>query len=193
MASDNINSSGTPQSLPVPDTPPRTGIFNKFENTVHRISDWIRWISISFLLIMMLFVTVDVISRYTIGKTIKGDLELQELMMVLIVFLAFPYCTMRKRNIYVELLIERLKGRTKAIVSSFASLVGMAILSVIIWQTALRGWEGVTGSQHELTLLLNIPLAPFMLIAAVGLAFMGLEWLIYTVHTFTLAIGKQAG
>lgn len=192
MTSDKINSSDTPQAVPAPEKVPKANLSNVIENIIHRISNWIRWVSISVLFIMMLFVTVDVISRYTLDKTIKGDLELQELMMVLIVFLAFPYCTMQKRNIYVELLIDRLKGRTKAIVNSFASLVGMAILIVIIWQVALRGWDGITGSQVELTQLLEIPMAPFMLIAAIGLAFMGLEWLIDMLHSFARAIGKQA-
>ncbi len=43
------------------------------------------------LFLMMFFVVAGVIARYIMSRPIKGDMEIQELGMVLVVFVAFPF------------------------------------------------------------------------------------------------------
>jgi TRAP-type C4-dicarboxylate transport system permease small subunit len=163
-------------------------IAKSVESFIHRISRGIRWISMGTLFLMMFFVTVGVIARYIMNKPIKGDMEIQELGMVLVVFVAFPFLQSEKGNVYVELLVDRLKGRRKAILQSFAYLIGLAIIVLITWQTGVRIARDLASPSFDVTLTLYISRIPFLLIADIGLALFGIEWLIELIHCLYRAI-----
>jgi TRAP-type C4-dicarboxylate transport system permease small subunit len=167
----------------------RTAV-NTTEKAMHRLSRGLRYISMGTLFIMVFFVTAGVIARYIFGKAINGDLEIQELMMVLIIFLAMAYGQLEKGNIQVELLIGRLKGRSKAILQSITYLLGLGILALIIWQMGTRAIHGLTTSGGGATIMLLIPKSPFVLIATIGLALMCVEWIIDLVHSVIQARTK---
>jgi TRAP-type transport system small permease protein len=166
-------------------------IAKRTESYIHKISQNLRWISMGTLFLMMFLVTAGVIARYIFNKPIKGDMEIQELMMVLIVFVALPFLQHEKGNVYVELLVERLKGRPKAILQTVSQLLGMLILILIIWQTGIKAVHGLASMNTDVTLSLLIPTAPFVLIADIGLVFFGIEWLIGLIHSFHQAIKPQ--
>jgi TRAP-type transport system small permease protein len=159
------------------------------ESTIHRISKQITWLSMGMLFLMMILVTVGVIARYVFNSPLRGDMEIQELMMVLIVFVAFPFCQMEKGNVYVELLVDRLKGRSKAILQSFAYFIGLVVIVLIIWQTGLKAIHGMAHLNSDITLMLGIPVAPFVLIADIGLILFAAEWLIELVHSIQRVSG----
>jgi TRAP-type transport system small permease protein len=163
------------------------------ESGIHWISKQLTWISMFMLFLMMILVTVGVIARYAFNSPLKGDMEVQELMMVLIIFVAFPFCQMQKGNVYVELLVDRLKGRARAILQSFAYLIGLFIISLIIWQTWLRAIRGFTDTNSDITLMLEIPVAPFVMIAEIGLILFATEWLIELIHSIhRISTGKKS-
>ena len=161
------------------------------EKRVHQITGSIRIISKVVLFAMMVFVPLDVFGRYILKTTVYGDLEYQRLAMVLIVFLALPYCTYKKGQIYVELLVNRLSGRTLAIVQSFASLAGLAIMAFITWQTGVFGMREALAPLKQTTALVPIPLAPFILIATVGCAAMSVELIIEFLHSVSPLIPRS--
>jgi TRAP-type C4-dicarboxylate transport system permease small subunit len=159
------------------------GLFSAVENVIHRISRWIRLVSQATLFIMMFLVTAAVFARYVLNRPLKGDIEIQELMMVLIVFLALPYCQLEKGNVYVEILAKRFKGRLKDISHSFVYLIGFIIIILIVWQIGVRVMKGFAAFHEHVTLSLWIPITPFVAIATIGFALMGLEWLIELIHS----------
>jgi TRAP-type C4-dicarboxylate transport system permease small subunit len=160
------------------------------ENAIHRISQWIRLVSQGTLFIMIFLVTAGVIARYIFNSPLKGDMEIQELMMVLIVFLALPFCQLEKGNVYVEIVANRFKGWTKEFFHSLVYLLGFFIIALIVWQMGERAINGFTEFHRHVTLTLWIPITPFVLIATIGLALMGLEWLIELVHSVRKLLGK---
>jgi TRAP-type C4-dicarboxylate transport system permease small subunit len=160
---------------------------NILEKRVHQISEAIRVASMVVLFLMMVFVPLDVFGRYILRSPVYGDLQYQQLAMVLIVFLALPYCTYKKGHIYVELLVNRLSGRTLAIVQSGASLAGLAIMAFIAYQTGVYGVREVMAPLKQTTTLVPIPLFPFILIATLGCAVMSLELLIEFIHSISLS------
>ena len=162
--------------------------FRAVENAIHRFSRWTRMASQGTLFIMVFLVTAGVFARYILNKPLKGDLEIQELMMVLIVFLALPYCQLEKGNVYIEILINRLKGRLKDIFYSLDYLLGMIIIVLIVWQMVVRVMKGFAAFHDDATLSLWIPITPFVAIATIGLALMGIEWLIDLIHHIRQAL-----
>jgi TRAP-type transport system small permease protein len=158
---------------------------NIIEKWVHQISESIRVVSMVALFLMMVFVPLDVFGRYVLRSPIYGDLQYQQLAMVLIVFLALPYCTYKKGHIYVELLVNRLTGRTLAVVQSIASLAGLAIMVFIAYHTGVYGVRELMAPLKQTTALVSIPLYPFILIATLGCAVMSLELLIEFIHSIS--------
>jgi TRAP-type transport system small permease protein len=158
---------------------------------VHNISRKIRWISMGALFLMMFFVAAGVIARYLMHRPIKGDMEIQELAMVLVVFVALPFLQSEKGNVYVELLIDRLKGRKKAILGSFAYTLGIIIIAFLVWQTGVKAARDFASFGSNVTLALYIPIAPFLLIADIGLGLFGIEWLIELIHNLHRAVATN--
>jgi TRAP-type transport system small permease protein len=155
------------------------------ERAVHFLSRGIRYISMATLFLMMCLITGDVIGRYVFNKPIKGAMEINELMMVIVAFLALAYCTMHRSHIIVEVILFRLSKRTQAILNSISSIGGVIITALIFWQTALHGWIELLSPTGKITMLLSIPIAPFLLLAAAGYFVMTLELIISFIHYVT--------
>jgi len=153
-------------------------------NIVHKINHMLMYISLSALLIMLFFVAADIVGRYVLNKPIKGGMEIQELMMILIIFLALGAITHEKRHIYVELLVIHLKGRTLSIVKSIAFLSSFIFGALLVWQTSKYGLAELLSETSSRTQILHIPYFPFILFAALGLILMTLEFFIDLVISF---------
>ncbi len=151
---------------------------NRATYIIHKITSIVSIVSGVSLLIMVFFVVADVVGRYFFNKPIMGGYEIQELLMVLIVFLAFGFVTRDKGHVYVELLVQRFKGRTLSIVNSLTCLMSLGFVVLLAWQMVKSGLEEMTSTSGDFTPMLHIPVGPFMIIAAAGLAFMALEFLI---------------
>jgi len=157
----------------------------KIEKAIYIVSRGIRVFSISALFIMMLFGTVGVIGRYIFNKPVKGDIELHELMMVVIIFTAMAYATTMKQHVFVELLVAKLKGRALAVANSIALFFSLIILSLIVWRMALVGWRELLSPTGKYTVLLGVPVAPFILLADAGLFLMTLVFLCQFIRQLT--------
>ena len=75
----------------------------------------------TFVVVMMLTITVNVILRYAFQLPMRGIGEIVELMMVLLVFLALAYAAARGSNIAVTLVTSRLPKRPRVILGSITS------------------------------------------------------------------------
>lgn len=159
-------------------------------NVLHKINRWVAYISVAILLLMVLFVAVDVIGRYLFNKPILGGMEIQELMMVVIIFLALGITTHDKQHVFVELLVIRLKGRTLGIVKSIGLLLTFIFVALLVWQTLKNGISDMTSEAPTITPTLSIPIAPFIFVATTGLFFMALEFLIELVINLRLSTSK---
>lgn len=164
----------------------KTGVF--LEKGIHGLSSLLSVISMVVLFLMMFFVPADVFGRYILKTPIYGDLEYQQLAMVLIVFLALPFCTYKKVHIFVELLVSRLSGRVLAAVQSLACLIGLVIIALISWYIGKFGLSELYSSSGSTTTMVSIPFAPFIIIASFGCLIMALETAIELVYSVSRVI-----
>jgi TRAP-type C4-dicarboxylate transport system permease small subunit len=89
------------------------------------------WIGGLALLIMTLWTVTDVVTRYALSKPLKGSIDLVEVTLVLVVFLALPECFLRDEQITVDVvdhmvgprLVELLK-----LTGAFATMLFLLIL-----------------------------------------------------------------
>jgi TRAP-type C4-dicarboxylate transport system permease small subunit len=138
------------------------------ERWIHRVLDKVRWPSAVILFLMALYTTADVIGRYVFMHPLSGTIEIQELMMVLVVFLAIGYCTLEGRQSYASVVISHLSMHTRAILGCVTWFLSAAIFSLIFWRTVIWGWGEAISPSGRATGLLAISEGPFMLVAGIG-------------------------
>ena len=125
------------------------------------------------LLLMMLFTTSDVVARYLFNKPIRGSYEITEFMIAMVVFCFLGYTQRDNAHVTVDLVVDRLPRKQRLLVDLCVGTVSLAVMGLIVVMTVVRGLE-----LHEIgeyTGTLQVPLAPFFLMTALGCAAMCVE------------------
>ena len=120
------------------------------------------------LVLMVIPVTLDVVLRSITHVTIPGVIEMEEILMLMLVFLSLAGPQMSSGHIDVDLVFAHLPERVQRGLWVFhwsAALILIAMLTDEIFMGALEKLE-----QHEFTPELYIPTAPFHFVATAGLA-----------------------
>jgi TRAP-type transport system small permease protein len=117
---------------------------------------------------MMTLTFCDVIGRKFLGSSIPGVVEVSELLMLAVIFIGLPLCSLRSEHVIFDLLDKFLP----AFLSKYQHVVAQAMSAMLlggatwlVWNRAVRTLE-----QGDITAQLLIPLGPFYYAAAVLLA-----------------------
>jgi TRAP-type C4-dicarboxylate transport system permease small subunit len=125
-------------------------------------------------IILMLLMTVDVFLRKVFNSPIPGSFELSQLLIVGIVFLGLAYVQAEKGHIAVELATDWLPDRVKGFLNFFGYLVGLAVCTVLTWQSWLSAWEALVTGDYTMGIV-NIPLWPAKILVPTGLGLLTLR------------------
>jgi TRAP-type C4-dicarboxylate transport system permease small subunit len=117
-------------------------------------------------------VLFDVVMRYVLRLPFLGAYEMSELAMVLIVFLALPYCAATGGHVAVDVLSPILDRPAFRWLNVVIHLAGAALMAVIAWQATIHAFG--SAARGEATNMLNIPQQPFQLVTAVCAALFAL-------------------
>ena len=109
-------------------------------------------------------VLFDVVMRYALRLPFLGAYEMTELAMVLIVFLALPYCAATGGHVAVDVLAPILDRPGFRWLNALVHLVGAMLMAVIAWQATLYAFG--SAARGEATNMLAIPKQPFELTTA---------------------------
>ena len=123
------------------------------------------YVASCFLIFLMLLTVVDVFLRYFFNSPLTGTTEISQLMMIIIVFPALGWAAVDRAHIRVDLLVNQLPNRPKALFSSITLLIALGIYVIIAWRSFLE--SAVVNRQ---TSLINLPFAPFYWLMSVSLA-----------------------
>lgn len=87
------------------------------------------------LVLMMVSIFGDVVSRHLFGHSIGGVHEVTEMyLMAFVVFLSVARAQDLGKHIAVDALIGRLEGRARAVLQTVSCLVGFAVMAPISWK-----------------------------------------------------------
>lgn len=95
----------------------------------------LRWIAMAALVVMMLITIVDVSMRFVLNELVLGSVELVELMLVAVVFLALPETFARDDHITVDVLDQVVGPKRVRLARRVAGLVTAVLLIVMAWRT----------------------------------------------------------
>ena len=117
-------------------------------------------------LTMVILVTVHVLSRALFKKPLMGTVELEELMIVILVFLGMAYTQVKGMHISVDFLTSRLSERTQNILSVATSLLSLLLFFALSWQSILLSL--IYLNKGNATFHIRIPLFWVIWIIALG-------------------------
>ncbi len=135
---------------------------------VYRINQF----GVSMLVVMVLLVAVDVVSRRIFNSPLPSSLELIEILLVIVVFFSVAYTGTQKGHISMDILVSRFPPKTQGIINAVNYILALGLFIFISWKTviqALNVWK-----LGRATAILEIPLYPFVLIVAFGSALLAL-------------------
>lgn len=134
-------------------------------------------------LLGILFMTVaDIVGRSAFRRPVPGTVELTGMILVVVVFMAVAHSEDMGDHITIDLIYERLGKRLRLILDVFADVLTIAVVGLLafqLYQFTLR--NQVTGAE---TPVLDVPVWPFVLVAAIG----GALYVVSTVMRLTLRL-----
>lgn len=134
---------------------------------------------------MMMLTFVDVIGRKLLGNSIPGAVELTELGMLVMIFMALPLASLVGEHITFDLLDRILPARVQFLQQSLANLLTGAVFGGAAWLVWQR--SGRTLEMGDITSRLEIPLGPFHQMIAVMLLVTALAHAVVAWRAFTQA------
>ena len=124
-------------------------------------------------LLMVVLVTAHVLSRALFNKPLVGTVELEELMIVILVFCGIAYTQITRNHISVDFVTARLSKGMQNIIATATSLVNTLFFMALTWQSLVLSKEQM--SDGTATFDLQIPLFWVMWIVALGFFLFGLS------------------
>ncbi len=130
---------------------------------------------------MVVVIVCNVLGRFLFGYPLRGTIELVELMAVVLIYSVLPYAELRRRSIYVDVVVNQLPRHSRAALASIMLSIGTIFFITMSWKAAEVTWSNLFPSLIS-TDTLSIPFAPFVLVIALGSLLLGLEMLINAFH-----------
>ena len=161
---------------------------HSLERPVKRISRVTNSVGVGILMVMMFLTAGDVCLRYFFSRPIQGAYELNEFMLVVVVFFGLAHTAVEGGHVSVGLVVSRLPQRSQAFFEVITNLLGLVLFVLITWRALVQTmilWESNARSG-----VLSIPSAPFQLIVAFGSGVLCLVLLLNVLNSLVKGLSK---
>jgi TRAP-type C4-dicarboxylate transport system permease small subunit len=91
--------------------------------------------------LMMLSTTLDATARYVLNNPVPGVFELNEVLLVICVFMGMAWTQIERGHIRVTAFLMRTTDRTGALFNILAWVVTFVFLLILAHQSAIGAWE----------------------------------------------------
>lgn len=145
----------------------------KIPNIISNLSKSLCFISSVMLVLLMFLGAIDVIARYLFNQPIKGCLGINEILLVGLVFLAWPYTQADDGNVKVEIFYSKFRQKTKCIVGATRSVIALIVFSIMAWQSVGEALDAK--ESMEIIDVLYIPTYPIKLLVTIGVTVLCLQ------------------
>jgi TRAP-type C4-dicarboxylate transport system permease small subunit len=143
-----------------------SGWLEPYRKIIDTTSNVCNVISQVFVGIMIFLVAADAAGRYLLNHPIPGALEITELMMVFIVFLAFAYVESKDGHVRVDLVISRLPRKVRPYIYCLDTVITLGIVAIMAWQSVLYSLE--LRQSGNVSAYWGMRISPFLWVVAFG-------------------------
>ena len=158
-------------------------MLNIFLSATKIINRAMNFVAMAVLCLMMLLTTIDVLGRYLFDKPVQGTFELTEIMLVTIVFCSLAFCQFSKGHISVDIVVKHFSQKIQKIIQTLNYFVTIMVLVLIAWMSFQNGM--MVRESKQVTMILGIPIYPFVLVVSLGALGMAVEILRDIIATWT--------
>ena len=147
------------------------GLPGPFHERVYKkaklLTDPLMMISCVIVFLIMILTVADVAGRFFLNLPVKGSMEILEILMVLSIFPTFAWIEHQDSHLRVDLLTCRMSPGGQAVMDVFAKMTSLVFLYTLTWEL----WVQSLSKYHngEATLILQLPLYPFFMVATLSL------------------------
>jgi TRAP-type C4-dicarboxylate transport system permease small subunit len=129
-------------------------LIDSFFRVVKRILNFTGGTALS----LMMFMTVaDVVMRAA-GRPILGTYEMVALLLAVVIGFTIPIVSLDRGHVYMEILLERLSKRNRALMNTFSRILCLILFVVIAYNLIMVGRE--LHASGEVSSTLKIPFYP---------------------------------
>jgi C4-dicarboxylate transporter, DctQ subunit len=149
------------------------GAVDRFVFRVEKFTAFLCGLSIFALMVLGV---VHVLGRKFFNMPVEGYLDIVEIMMAFMVFLAIAYTERLGGHIRMELFVSKLKGRWLALFELVGVALGLALTAVLIvysWDHAMRAYQLGDSSMD-----VQLPLWPSKIVVPISLGLLFVRFLI---------------
>ena len=110
-----------------------------------RLLAWLTWLSGLGLLALAAMITVDIAYRWLFGRPVLGVFEFSEILLLAITFMTIAYVQFTGRQLTIDILSARARGRLAAGLVVLDAVAGLAFFGILLWTGAIDWWEAYHG------------------------------------------------
>lgn len=133
------------------------------------------------LVVMMLLITTDVLTRSLFDRPINGVFEIVELLMAVTVSMGLAYAGVQGAHVAVDFLVGRFSSRTQHFFDTVNHLISAGLFALICWKS-LEQAAMARGSETT-TVLLELQLFPYLIVLGICTGLLSLAYLFQLMDT----------
>ena len=149
---------------------------------------FIRWTGISAGLValaMMLLVSADIIGRKFFNTPVDGAYEITESLLTFTIYFGVTYTQLERSHVRVTLLADKFSPKFGSILLGLVFFIGFIFFIYVSYCMASFAWDSWQVREIKPGLI-EYPLYPVKALAAVGMFFLGIQFLLDTIKEFVL-------
>ena len=161
--------------------PSTVGFLERLDRALAKIEELLVFASGALVLFLMLYGTVDVLSRTILNRPLPSTYEYMQLGMVGIVYLGVAQVQRLQGHVAVDFVSKHFPPPFTRILAVLSCLVGLLLMGVIIWWGAIAAWESYIRGEY-IGSVARVPVLPARLALVTGVSVLFLRLLLEMVE-----------
>ena len=158
------------------------------ESAIIQVSRVFNVIGVIAVVMLMLLITSEVLSRSLFNRPITGITDICEFTMVIAVYGALAYCALVKGHVSVDLVVSKFSERGQAIFDSVTGFGSLAFFSLMAWRAMCHLLEAQARGDASMTW--SIETWPFRTVLFIGVVMLCLVLMVDLVHQVAKVVKK---
>ncbi len=142
------------------------------------------------IIVMMLTISYDVFMRYMFGAPTKWSLEINEYLLLAVVYLSGAWALPTGGHVRVDIVYKHLSPMNQARFEIFLCILSILFTAVLTWESILFVHDGIVTWARSNTYL-EVLQWPIRLLTVIGAGFLCLEFIFRLFHYIRVVQGKE--
>lgn len=142
------------------------------------------------LFILVAITTMDVVARYVFNTSVPDTAEISAMLLGICISLSLPFATLRQEQVRVDMVVNRLPARGRAVAEVVTLFVSTVLFALIAWQTIKRVLYSMNSGEYIGAM--EIPIWPAKSVFAISCLLTALVLAALFVSALRRVLSRQA-